>query len=76
MTAPEPGSRKVVRLLRWFSTGSDGDRSNSKPSTQIEQEPSPICAGSPLIISRIAVGQCAGSSRLRSGASSAAIKSP
>jgi hypothetical protein len=45
-------------------------------SIQIEQESSPFDAGSLLLMNRIAVGQCAESSRLRSAASSAAIKSP
>ena len=76
MTTLEPRSRKFVGFLSWFSTGSDGDRSNIRPSTHIAQESSLLDAGRLSLTSPIAVRQCAGSARLRSGASSVAIKSP
>jgi len=69
-------ARKSARSLRWFSAGCRSARSNIQLSTQIEHEPSPFDACSLLLVSRVAVGQCAGSPRLRSTASSAAIKSP
>jgi hypothetical protein len=70
------GNRKSARSLRRFFAGCRSARSNIQLSTQIEHEPSPVDACGLLHLSRIAIGQCAGSSRLRSAASSAAIKSP
>ena len=38
MTTPEPQPRTFVRVLSWFSTRSNGDRSNIQPSAQIPQQ--------------------------------------
>jgi len=72
----KPQARKSAHSLRWFSAGCRSARSNIQLSTQIEHEPSPFDACSLLLGSRIAIGQCAGSPRQSSVASSAAIKSP
>jgi hypothetical protein len=59
-------ARKSARSLRWFSASGRSARSNIQLSTQIEHEPSPFDACNLLLVSRIAIGQGAGSSRLRS----------
>jgi len=61
-----PRARKSTRCLRWFSARCHSARSISQVSTQIEQESSSVDARSLLLVSHIAIGQCAGSSRLRS----------
>jgi hypothetical protein len=75
-TLPELRSGKLLGRLSGFSTASDGDRSNIRLPTQIEQETSPLDARSLSLISHITLVQCAGSAPLHSSASSAAIKSP
>ncbi len=76
MTMPELPTSKSARRLRWLSAGGRNARSNIQSPAQIDREPSPLNAASLLLMRRIAIGQCVGSSRLRSGTSSAAIKSP
>jgi hypothetical protein len=67
---------KSACSLHRLSAGCRNARSIIQVSTQIEQESSPVYTGSLLRMNRSALGQRAGSSCLRSGASSAAIKSP
>jgi hypothetical protein len=60
----------------WFWTGIGANQSNSQLSAQIAQEPYSLGADNILFMSRIAVGQHTGSSRLHSRAASTPIKSP
>jgi hypothetical protein len=76
MTMPGLRSGKLLDSLGGFSTASDGDRQNVKSFAQIAKESASLDASDLLLLSRIAAGQRTKSSRLRSSASSAAIKSP
>ena len=49
-----PRARKSARSLRWFSAGCPSARSIIQVPTQIEQESSPVHAGSLLLTSRFA----------------------
>jgi hypothetical protein len=71
----KPRACKSACSLRRLSAGCRSARSNIQLSTQIEHEPPPFDPCNLLLVSRIAIGQGAGSSPSLT-ASSAAIKSP
>jgi hypothetical protein len=76
MTAPMPRSGTVLGFVSGFSTASLDDHSNIKPYAQIARHSSSFDAGRLLLTHRIAARQPTRSSHPRSGASSAAAKSP
>src|SRR6201987_223584 len=76
--SPDTASFEDVRRyqLHLVERGSDDRRSNTQLSSPIAQQPSSFDAHSLVIIGCMATGQCLEPPRPRSGASSAAIKSP
>jgi hypothetical protein len=74
MTASQ--SRKSDRRVRCLSIGHGRARSDIQPSSQIVQQFTAFDATRRSSMSPFTVGQLAGSVRLRSHTSSAALKSP